>query len=85
MFYICGMKFLILLFLVCIFGCGKQIVDCECNDGIVFEDTRDTSFCSKPYKTIDWIYYLECDVLKSRDTIIMETHKGFKRFIIRDL
>ncbi len=29
------MKFLILMFFVCIFGCTRQIIDCECNDGIV--------------------------------------------------
>jgi hypothetical protein len=75
------MKFLILMFFVCIFGCTRQIIDCECNDGIVFENTTDTSFCSKPYQTIHWIYYKECDTLKSRDTLIYVNHGGFKRFI----
>lgn len=68
------------MFFVCIFGCTKQMIDCECNDGIVLQNTTDTILCSK-YPTKAWIYYKECDTLKSKDTLVYVSHGGFKRFI----
>ena len=81
------MKLMLILLITLLMSCGKPIVDCQCNDKFVFENTFDTSLCSQPIKeTIKYTYsMMRCPPPIGNILIIDSTyltHEGFKRYIV---